>query len=61
MDAAAITKTLVEKFGKKFFFITPDYAYGHTLQDNFVKSLKALGGSIRATCCRSPRPSSPPR
>ena len=45
MDAAAITKTLVEKFGKKFFFITPDYAYGHTLQDNFVKRLTALGGT----------------
>jgi branched-chain amino acid transport system substrate-binding protein len=45
MDAAAITKTLVQKFGKKFFFITPDYAYGHTLQDNFVKNLKALGGT----------------
>jgi len=46
MDAAAITKTLVQKFGKRFFFITPDYAYGHTLQDNFVKNLKALGGEF---------------
>src|SRR5271156_6677734 len=45
MDAAAITKTLVQKFGKRFFFITPDYAYGHTLQDNFVKRLTALGGT----------------
>src|SRR5277367_1817848 len=47
MDAAAITKTLVQKFGKRFFFITPDYAYGHTLQDNFVKNLKALGGEFQ--------------
>ena len=47
MDAAAITKTLVKKFGKRWFFITPDYAYGHTLQDNFVKNLKALGGEYR--------------
>ncbi len=47
MDAAAITKTLVEKFGKKFFFITPDYAYGHTLQENFVKRLTALGGTYQ--------------
>jgi len=47
MDASAITKTLVEKFGKRFFFITPDYAYGHTLQDNFVKRLKALGGEYQ--------------
>jgi branched-chain amino acid transport system substrate-binding protein len=48
MDASAVTKVLVEKFGKKFFFITPDYAYGHTLQDNFVKNLKALGGEFQA-------------
>jgi branched-chain amino acid transport system substrate-binding protein len=47
MDAAAITKTLVDKFGKKFFFITPDYAYGHTLQENFVKRLTALGGEYQ--------------
>ena len=47
MDAAAITKTLVQKFGKKFFFITPDYAYGHTLQENFVKNLTKLGGTYQ--------------
>jgi branched-chain amino acid transport system substrate-binding protein len=47
MDAAAITKTLVTKFGKRFFFITPDYAYGHTLQANFVKRLEALGGEYQ--------------
>src|SRR5580692_9520023 len=33
MDTAAITPELVKRFGKKWFFITPDYAYGHTLQD----------------------------
>jgi branched-chain amino acid transport system substrate-binding protein len=48
MDAAAITGELVRRFGKKFFFITPDYAYGHTLQDNFIKNLKALGGEYQA-------------
>jgi branched-chain amino acid transport system substrate-binding protein len=46
MDAAAITEVLVKRFGKKWFFITPDYAYGHTLQDGFVKNLKALGGEF---------------
>jgi branched-chain amino acid transport system substrate-binding protein len=45
MDAAAITGELVRKFGNKWFFVTPDYAYGHTLQDAFVKNLKALGGT----------------
>jgi branched-chain amino acid transport system substrate-binding protein len=48
MDAAAITGELVRRFGKKFFFITPDYAYGHTLQDNFIRNLKALGGEYQA-------------
>lgn len=48
MDAAAVTSDLVKRFGKKFFFITPDYAYGHTLQDSFIKNLKALGGEYQA-------------
>ena len=46
MDAAAITGELVKKFGKKWFFITPDYAYGKTLQENFVKNLKKAGGTF---------------
>jgi branched-chain amino acid transport system substrate-binding protein len=48
MDAAAVTGDLVKRFGKKFFFITPDYAYGHSLQENFIKNLKALGGEYQA-------------
>src|ERR1700759_5280942 len=48
MDAAAVTGELVRRFGKKFFFITPDYAYGHTLQENFIRHLKALGGEYQA-------------
>jgi len=46
MDTAAITPELVKRFGKKFFFITPDYAYGRTLQEGFVRHLKALGGEF---------------
>lgn len=45
MDAAAITKTLVEKFGKRWYFITPDYAYGHTLQTAFETDLARRGGT----------------
>ena len=48
MDAAAVTGDLFKRFGKRFFFITPDYAYGHTLQDNFIRNLKALGGEYQA-------------
>lgn len=48
MDAAAVTGDLVKRFGKRFFFITPDYAYGHTLQESFIKNLTALGGEYQA-------------
>ncbi|WP_428489810.1 ABC transporter substrate-binding protein [Rhodopila sp.] len=48
MDANAVTGELVKRFGKKFFFITPDYAYGHTLQESFIKNLKKLGGEFQA-------------
>jgi branched-chain amino acid transport system substrate-binding protein len=46
MDAAAVTPELVKRFGKKWFFITPDYAYGHSVQDSFVKVLTKLGGTF---------------
>jgi branched-chain amino acid transport system substrate-binding protein len=45
MDANAISATLIEKFGKKWYFITPDYAYGHTLQEAFIRNLKKAGGT----------------
>jgi branched-chain amino acid transport system substrate-binding protein len=45
MDTSAITPELVKRFGKKWFFVTPDYAYGHSLQDGFIKALKKLGGT----------------
>ncbi|MEO8156978.1 MAG: ABC transporter substrate-binding protein [Betaproteobacteria bacterium] len=44
MGVNAIADTLMEKFGKKWYFLTPDYAYGHSVQDAFVKKLKAAGG-----------------
>ena len=45
MDAAAIAGTLIEKLGKKWYFLTPDYAYGHSVQASFEKLLKAAGGT----------------
>jgi branched-chain amino acid transport system substrate-binding protein len=45
MEVNAITPELVQRFGKKWFFITPDYAYGHTLQNAFASTLNKLGGS----------------
>ena len=45
MDANAVTPELVKRFGKKWFFISPDYAYGDTLQDAFIRALTKLGGT----------------
>ena len=45
MGAAAIASTLIEKLGKKWYFLTPDYAYGHSVQASFEKLLKAAGGT----------------
>ncbi len=49
MDANAIADTLMQKFGKKWYFLTPDYAYGHSLQAGFVKKLQAQGGTFAAS------------
>jgi branched-chain amino acid transport system substrate-binding protein len=46
MDCTAIASTLMEKLGKKWYFLTPDYAYGHSVQAGFEKLLKAAGGSF---------------
>jgi branched-chain amino acid transport system substrate-binding protein len=45
MDSSAIAQTLIDKFGKKWYFLTPDYAYGHSVQAGFEKILKAAGGT----------------
>ena len=34
MLAAGLAGTLYKKFGGKWYFITPDYAFGHTLQES---------------------------
>src|SRR5271165_1604909 len=46
MDANAIADTLIKTFGKKWYFLTPDYAYGHSVQAGFVKKLQAQGGTF---------------
>ena len=32
MEANAVAGTLITDYGKKWYYITPDYAFGHTLQ-----------------------------
>ncbi|HEX4111765.1 MAG TPA: ABC transporter substrate-binding protein [Stellaceae bacterium] len=45
METNSVAKTLFNKYGKKWYFITPDYAFGHTLQIGFEAFLKANGGT----------------
>ncbi len=45
METNSVSKLLFDKMGKKWFFITPDYAFGHTLQQGFEASLKQFGGT----------------
>ena len=44
MEANAVASALVKQYGKKFYYITPDYAYGHTLEAGMIKAIAALGG-----------------
>ncbi|ERJ20018.1 ABC transporter substrate binding protein Branched chain amino acid [Salinisphaera shabanensis E1L3A] len=37
---------MVQNGGKKWFFITADYAFGHSLQDNTARVVKELGGEV---------------
>ncbi len=45
METNSVSQTLFNKYGKKWYFITPDYAFGHTLQQGFEASLKKFGGT----------------
>ena len=49
MLAAGLAGTLYKKFGGKWYFLTPDYAFGHTLQESYQKILKSLGGTDLGT------------
>src|SRR5215467_1427001 len=46
MLAAGLAATLYKKFGGRWYFITPDYAFGHTLQESYAKLLKQMGGTV---------------
>jgi len=45
MEAAAVASALVKDYGKKFYYITPDYAFGHTLEAGMIKACAAFGGT----------------
>lgn len=46
MLAAGNFQTLFDKFGKRWYFITPDYAFGHTVQQNYAELLAKAGGQV---------------
>ena len=45
MEANAVAGALIKAYGKKFYYITFDYAFGHTLEAGLIKAMTALGGS----------------
>ncbi|HLJ63615.1 MAG TPA: ABC transporter substrate-binding protein [Stellaceae bacterium] len=46
METNSISDILFTKYGKKWHFITPDYAFGHTLQAGLERNLARLGGTV---------------
>jgi len=45
MEANAVAGVLIRDYGKKWYYITPDYAFGHTLQAGMEKAAVKLGGT----------------
>jgi branched-chain amino acid transport system substrate-binding protein len=46
MEANAVSSLLFKTYGKRWHFITPDYAFGHTLFQGCEADLKKLGGTV---------------
>ncbi len=46
MEANGVSSLLFKTYGKKWHFITPDYAFGHTLYQGCEADLKQLGGTV---------------
>ena len=45
-EANSVSDLLFTKYGKRWHFITPDYSFGHTLQQGGEANLKKLGGTM---------------
>src|SRR3974390_1754134 len=45
METNSVSKLLLDNYGKKWYFITTDYAFGHSLQQGFEASLKTANGT----------------
>ena len=44
MEANAVVASLIKQYGKKFYYLTTDYAFGHTLEAGMAKASAPLGG-----------------
>jgi branched-chain amino acid transport system substrate-binding protein len=49
MEVNAIAGTLIQKFGTRWYFLTPDYIYGRSLQAAFERKLSQHGGTSAAS------------
>jgi branched-chain amino acid transport system substrate-binding protein len=45
MEGNAVASSLIKNAGKKWYYLTPDYAFGHTLQAGLEKAAAKLGGT----------------
>src|ERR1700688_112753 len=45
METNSVSNLLLSSYGKKWYFITTDYAFGHSLQEGFEASLKDASGT----------------
>jgi branched-chain amino acid transport system substrate-binding protein len=46
METHATGMSLARRFGKKWFLITPDYAFGHALETGYKDVLGKIGGTM---------------
>lgn len=46
---AGVVRPVIDRGGTSWFFITPDYQYGHTLEQSAVDEVKRQGGTIVGT------------
>ena len=46
MLTAGDFEVLFKKYGKRWYFLTPDYAFGHALVRDYTEQLKKAGGTV---------------
>jgi branched-chain amino acid transport system substrate-binding protein len=45
MEANAVAGALIKSAGKRWYYLTPDYSFGHALQTGLERAAQKLGGS----------------